>query len=117
MHIDIQATSLTLTEALQNHIDRRMRMILARVGQRITRVIVRLSDVNGPKGGCDKVCKIEIRLSGLPDVVIEDVQADLYLAIDRAAARAGRTLARRIETPLARRRTGLLESGGELRRT
>mgnify|MGYP001051275097 CR=1 FL=1 len=44
----------------------------------------------------DKRCHLEVRLKGLPEVVIEDTQADLYVAIDRAAERAGRTLARRL---------------------
>jgi hypothetical protein len=35
-------------------------------------------------------------LSGLPEVVVEDVEADLYFAIDRAADRAGRTVMRKI---------------------
>ncbi|MGF1644095.1 MAG: HPF/RaiA family ribosome-associated protein [Thiotrichales bacterium] len=105
MHIDLQANHLTLTEPLRKHIDLRLRMIMARVGHRITRVIVRLSDVNGPKGGLDKVCKIEIRLSGMPEIVVEDVQSDMYLAFDRAVARAGRTLARRVALPVTRRRS------------
>lgn len=35
-------------------------------------------------------------LSGLPEVVVEDVEADLYFAIDRAADRAGRTVMRKL---------------------
>jgi len=58
---------------------------------------VRLSDVNGPRGGVDKCCRIQIILKGLPDVVIEDVEADLYVAIDRATERAGRTVVRKVD--------------------
>jgi len=57
---------------------------------------VRLSDINGPRGGLDKRCGIEIRLKGASAVAIEDTEADLYVAIDRAAERAGRTLDRRL---------------------
>jgi ribosome-associated translation inhibitor RaiA len=35
-------------------------------------------------------------LKSLPDVVIEDTEADLYIAIDRATDRAGRTIERRL---------------------
>jgi ribosome-associated translation inhibitor RaiA len=43
-----------------------------------------------------------VRLKHAAPLVLEDVQSDLYVAIDRAADRVGRTLDRR----LARRRAG-----------
>ena len=66
----------------------------------IQRVTVRLSDINGPRGGEDKRCHIALRLKGLPRLVIEDTEADLYVAIDRAAERAGRTVQRRLARQL-----------------
>jgi len=45
-------------------------------------------------------------LAGLPDVVIEDIEADLYIAIDRATDRAGRTVVRKID-----RQQSLLKQG------
>ena len=60
------------------------------------RVVVRLSDINGPRGGEDKRCHLQVVLSGLPEVVVEDIEADLYFAIGRAADRAGRTVMRKI---------------------
>ena len=59
-------------------------------------MIVRLSDINGPRGGEDKCCHIQVALAHLPDVVIEDTEADLYAAIDRAADRAAHTVGRRL---------------------
>ena len=58
---------------------------------------MRLSDINGPHGGADKRCHLQVVLAGLPDVVVEDTEADLYVAIDRATDRAGRTVVRRID--------------------
>ena len=52
---------------------------------RIQRVVMRLSDINGPRGGADKRCHLQVVLAGLPDVVVEDIEADLYVAIDRAS--------------------------------
>jgi ribosome-associated translation inhibitor RaiA len=91
MLIDIKASDFPLTEALRNHADRRLRSALTCCGQHIRRVTMRLSDVNGPRGGADKRCRLRVALAGLPDVVVEDTQADLYTAIDRATDRAGRT--------------------------
>jgi len=56
-----------------------------------------LSDINGPRGGVDKRCQLRIVLAGMPDVVIQDTEANLYVAIDRASNRAGRTLVRKLD--------------------
>ena len=97
MKIDIETSGFPLTPALRNHAERRLRSALTCCVQRIRKLAVRLSDVNGPRGGVDKRCRLQVVLVGLPDVVVEDTQADLYVAIDRAADRAGRTLVRKIE--------------------
>ena len=68
--------------------------------------MVRLSDINGPRGGADKCCHIQVVLPQLPDVVIEDTEVDLYAAIDRAADRAGRTVDRRLARHRDRARHG-----------
>jgi ribosome-associated translation inhibitor RaiA len=104
MHIDIHAQGVTLTDGLRNQIERRLRFALAHSSHRIGRVNVRLADTNGPRGGVDKYCRVEVTLNGLPPVVIEDIQPDLQTAVDRATGRAGRTVSRRLELPLTRRR-------------
>ena len=96
MQIDIQTRNFGLTQALRNHAERRLRFALTSAGNHVQRIIVRLSDINGPRGGEDKRCHLQVALAGLPDVVVEDTEADLYFAIDRAAARAGRSVMRRI---------------------
>jgi ribosome-associated translation inhibitor RaiA len=96
MQIDIQARNFLLTDALRNHTKRRLGCALSARDDHIQRVIVRLSDINGPRGGADKCCHIQVAIPHLPDVVIEDTEANLYAAIDRAAGRAGRTVGRRL---------------------
>jgi putative sigma-54 modulation protein len=103
MVIAIHARGFSLTDAIEEHVHKRLGYTLARGGDRIGRVVVRLSDLNGPRGGIDKRCLIEIRLDGLPAVVVEDIQSDLYAAIDRAAGRAGRTINRRLALDSSRR--------------
>jgi putative sigma-54 modulation protein len=63
-----------------------------------------LKDINGPRGGVDKLCQVRLTLPRLRDIVIEDTQADLYVAIDRAADRASRTLNRRLARKFFRMR-------------
>ena len=96
MQTDIQSQGFTLTAGLRDYLMKRLAYNLNHGGEYITRITVRLSDINGPRGGADKRCFIEVRLKHLSAVVIDDVEADLYVAIDRAAERAGRTLTRRL---------------------
>jgi ribosomal subunit interface protein len=96
MNIQIHAQDFALTEGLREHVARRLAYALNHGRDSVSRIVVRLSDVNGPRGGVDKRCGIEIRLKGSTAVAIEDTEADLYIAIDRAAERAGRTLDRRL---------------------
>lgn len=96
MQVDIQCSGFELTEGLRDYARKRLAYSMRFGNEYIMRLIVRLSDINGPRGGEDKRCCIEVRLKGLPEVVIEDTETNLYVAINRAADRAGRTLARRL---------------------
>lgn len=51
------------------------------------RACVGLAAINGPRGGVDKRCQIVLKLAGQNSIVIEDTEADLYFAIDRACER------------------------------
>ena len=107
MQINIQARQFPLTDALSSHAERRLRFALTSCDDHIHRVVMRLSDINGPRGGADKRCHLQVVLTGLPDVVVEDTEANLYVAIDRATDRARRTVGRR----LARQRDTARASG------
>jgi ribosomal subunit interface protein len=106
MQIDIQSRDFSLTDALREHAQRRLIFALSRCNQHIKRVDIRLSDINGSRGGTDKRCLVQVVLPGLTDVVIKDKEADLYVAIDRASDRAGRTVVRRINRQQSLHRQG-----------
>ncbi|MDX1696059.1 MAG: HPF/RaiA family ribosome-associated protein [Ketobacteraceae bacterium] len=111
MKTEVNAIGFTLTEALEQYVDRRIRFALGTYSNYLKCVIVRLSDVNGPRGGHDKCCQIQCILPGLADVVVEDTTADLYLTINRAASRANRSVARQIKRRQSRAfKTGLPRS-------
>ena len=97
MNIHIQARSFALTDSLREYIERRLRFALGWADDRLRQISVRLSDENGPRGGKDKCCRIQITFPGAPSVVIEDTETDLYVAIDRASDRIGRSVARRLD--------------------
>ncbi len=95
MKIDLQARNFSLSERLRNHVRRRLGFALHAGAEQIQRVLVRLSEAGGARGS-DKRCQIQLVLPRQSDIVIENTEANLYVAIDRAAGRAGRTLQRRL---------------------
>ena len=97
MRITIQSHGFILTEALRTYVEQRVRAALGWSSSRLRKLVVSLSDINGPRGGIDKRCKIQVQLSGGKEVVIEDTEADMYSAIDRATERADRAVVRRVE--------------------
>ena len=104
MKIGIQCRGFSLTSAIAGRVRKRLDFLLGRRFRRLRRVDVTLSDLNGPRGGVDKRCLVKVSIDGLRPVVVEDVQSDLYMAIDRAAGRASRTVLRRMALDSSRRR-------------
>ncbi|MEZ5542425.1 MAG: HPF/RaiA family ribosome-associated protein [Pseudomonadota bacterium] len=104
MQIVIHCSGFPLTDPLAAHVQKRLGYALGRSAGKVRRVEVRLSDLNGPRGGIDKRCLVEVRLDKQSPVVVEDVQSELYAAIDRATGRAGRAVIRRVALINDRRR-------------
>jgi ribosome-associated translation inhibitor RaiA len=63
--------------------------------------MVRLRDVNGPRGGVDMGCRVVVWLRGRKAVIVDAVDRDLYAAVDLAAAKLREAVRRRLK----RRRT------------
>jgi ribosomal subunit interface protein len=97
MQFDIQARGFKLTRSIKTYVLRRLNDTLSRCDEAIHSVRIRLSDINGPKGGADKRCTIEVRLNQLPPVVVEDIQSDLYAAVDQATVRTERSVAKKLQ--------------------
>ncbi len=101
MRIRIQGLSFELTDAIVRHIEGRIKLSLGTASDQIAAVSVRLKDINGPRGGADKRCRIVVRLRPLRSIIVEAVGRDLYATVDEAAARAKEAVWRRLK----RRRT------------
>lgn len=99
MEICMVAKDFAFSPSLKEHVERRLGFALTQVRTKVARIVIRLRDLNGPRGGRDKVCQINIFMPGQPEVVIREIQEDMYFAIDsavkRAAHRAVRLLTRR----------------------
>jgi hypothetical protein len=97
MKIDIRFLGLEPSGLLRSYAARRIRFHLGQFDHEISSVVVRISDVNGPRGGVDKRCQVEVRGRRLPGVIITDLAGEAYAAVDMAVGRAGRVVGREVQ--------------------
>jgi CBS domain-containing protein len=111
----VRVIGAELSQDDRERIRRGLGMKFGKFASSIERITVRLSDANGPKGGRDQICQVKVVLSGLPSVVVEERNASLQVAIDRATKAATlavrRSIHRRRLKPLHRRRPAAATAG------
>ncbi|MDO6387548.1 HPF/RaiA family ribosome-associated protein [Uliginosibacterium sp. 31-12] len=98
-----------LDHAVIAHIERRAEFALARLKLHVQQVQVGLIDLNGPRGGIDKCCQVQVKLAGEPALVVAETSEDSYAAINRAFSVASHLAARRIERRSHRRHPEMSE--------
>ena len=96
MTFEVRGHHLPLSNALKRHAERRLAFALRRFDRWIGGVKVRISDVNGPRGGVDKFCQITAEMVPTGVVRVEASDADAYVVIDRAADRLEQTVRRSV---------------------
>lgn len=111
MRYRIHGQGVKITASLRQEAERRLHFALARFSPSIRQVGLRLFDMNGPRGGVDKCCRIVVTMEPTETIVVEAENSDINAAIAMAADRIGRTIARAIHRRVkTRRRAGLSES-------
>lgn len=75
----------------------RVRFALRRLATWVPRAKVQFSDVNGPRGGVDKRCQVELSTEAAGTVVIASLARDWRTALDRSLGRATRVLTRSLQ--------------------
>jgi len=75
---------------------RRMRFVFRRLLWLVPQGTVELSDVNGPRGGVDKRCKVEVKTVSAGTVVVTSMAPNWRTALDNALARAAKFVTRRL---------------------
>jgi putative sigma-54 modulation protein len=96
MRIDLCCDGVETNPGLRDYVARRMRFAIGRFRDHIQWARVKVADVNGPRGGADKRCVVQLRLRNLPDVVFAITELDVRTAVDQAAERVSRVLSRRL---------------------
>jgi putative sigma-54 modulation protein len=96
MKVSLRIRGASPDRDLEERVQKRALLALGRFSNRITHVLVRLDDLNGPKGGIDKRCSIE--LSGTFGQSVAEVRDETFsTAVDRGFAMAQRSLTRLIK--------------------
>lgn len=94
MRYRIQGQDVRITDSLRCEAERHLTFALSRFSPSIQQVRLRLIDMNGPRGGVDKRCRIVVTMESGATIVVESEDSDPSAAIFMAAERIGRTVAR-----------------------
>lgn len=84
----------------------RLRFALRRLAAFVPHAKVQFSDINGPRGGIDKRCQVELKTDNAGTFVISSLARDWRTALDRSLSRATRALTRslqRVQKPVRNR--------------
>lgn len=100
MKLTIRTRHLVLTPEVTAEVQRRIEHTFHRIAPCIRTVDVTIADINGPKGGADKQCRLRVRGRSVPNVVVEHVGMDTLATVAFAAERAEQAILRK----MARRR-------------
>ena len=104
MKFTLRSNGVPRSGALRTFVEDRLEHAFGRFADRIRRVRVQFTDVNGPRGGEDIECRVQATVAGGGQVIVHELRADPYAAVARACDRASQQLARRLERFQERRR-------------
>ncbi len=97
MKITVRTRDLDWNENLRTQVERSIEYAVDRYRGRIEGISLFLSDVNGPRGGVDKLCRMTAYVRGIRPVLISEAGDDLLAVLGRAARRLGFRIRRNIE--------------------
>jgi putative sigma-54 modulation protein len=96
MRIDIRWKGQPKSQSLADHVQNRLRFTLHGFQERIRTFTVRFEDTNGPRGGIDKRCSVE--LTGAFGVLVAEARdSNFFAAADLALSRAERAVAKSLK--------------------
>lgn len=108
MNVHVFAKNVTAVPSVSDFIERRLAFALGRFASRVVKVVVRLHDLNGPRGGIDQQCRIDANVAPAARKIAEGkgatIEAAICQAVDRIACVIRKDLARRRARRLRARR-------------
>ncbi len=95
MNMTIRNDGFEMSEAIDMHVRDRLAAALDQHQSHVRSVAVTVRDENGPRGGVDKSCLVQIDLDIQSEpVIISKLHEDMYLAVTNAADAVKRTVGR-----------------------
>ena len=95
--LSVRPGRVEVDPALRVRIHRELGKRIERYAQNVTRVTVRFEDINGPRGGIDTACRVELAVKGADHIVVEAHGADADEAFRVASGQAKTALGRVLE--------------------
>lgn len=95
MEVVIQASHAD-AHTLREWVDTRVRFVTRRMSRTISRVVIRLKDVNGPRGGVDKHCQIQLTTAGGQVLLASSSGRQWQSAVEAALARTAGALRQKV---------------------
>jgi putative sigma-54 modulation protein len=98
MKVLIRGVHVSLTQGLKDHVQAHLvDPILSFYDNEAAEIDVQLADMNGPKGGEDKECRVTLHIPGSAAVHVQEATDDLYKSVDLARDRLEKALKRELE--------------------
>lgn len=94
MQIQIESSRLGEQSGSRATLEQRVRYVFRRMQYKVQQIHVSLRDINGPRGGVDKQCRLTLKLEGRGALVVAAQAPSSSLALDSALRRASRSLVR-----------------------
>jgi hypothetical protein len=93
--IEVRSKSDPIEAELRRFAERRMSFALDRL-RSLRRIVISIEDVNGPKGGADKHCRILAEFA-FATIVVEETKPSWQGAVAHALRRVARNAARELQ--------------------
>jgi len=87
MLFNLRTQGVELNEELRREIGRRLMFAMDRHLNRLSEITLFVADVNGPRGGIDKICQLSAALKGQPPLTILVQSENVLAGLTRAARR------------------------------
>lgn len=97
MKVEVRFHAVAPSPDLVDEVTRQVHFHLSRFAREVEQVWVKLSDVNGPRGGVDQRCQVQVRgprIESTVEAMSADPTSAADLALERCAATLGHSVGR-----------------------